>query len=224
MSSQECQEFEIQIEMRLHGALADASALDAHLVTCASCRAFEELGKKTEHTMAETARIETKQIDWKSLRETMKSRLSHDTKARIALFGGTCVAQVAAMSTFAPNKPHFPQLYINWAVTFVLIIGVLAVIGRVERRRLRSYEDSQEDMLFFQRAYLESRLWRTYFAVACLVPFGLGFVFFRLQRECSIEEWIGAVGMMVVYLGISGWLFFSRRPRLLREIAAFKKR
>jgi len=63
---QTCQDFEIAIEMRLHGALERASEepLRAHLAGCASCRAFETLATNTEATMTTAAAHELATMDW----------------------------------------------------------------------------------------------------------------------------------------------------------------
>jgi len=61
-----CDDFEIAIEMRLHGALGGAAAagLDAHLVTCARCRAFAAAARGTEAAMRDAASEAAKGVDW----------------------------------------------------------------------------------------------------------------------------------------------------------------
>src|SRR5687768_3614980 len=69
-----CEDFEILIEMRQHGALDDAGAarLEAHLVSCAPCGAFAEIAKSTEAAMQASAKGLTGGMDWERSRERVR--------------------------------------------------------------------------------------------------------------------------------------------------------
>jgi hypothetical protein len=53
----ECDDFEIEIEMRAAGALDDAAAarLDAHLTGCAGCRAWQDRARRLDEALARPA-------------------------------------------------------------------------------------------------------------------------------------------------------------------------
>lgn len=61
-----CDEFEVAVEMRRHGALGapDAVRLAGHLATCASCRAFDEMTRNTEEVMGLSADELAGGMDW----------------------------------------------------------------------------------------------------------------------------------------------------------------
>lgn len=220
-----CDEFEVQIEMRLHGALPVADELDAHLATCASCRAFESLAKRTEQTMTATVTAEAKEIDWKNLKDGIAKRMDRDAKARLAALLAVFTAQAVAMLSFNSEKVY-AMIFPNFAILCAAAIGVIATTTYFRKRRMRAYETSREDLVFFQRAYLEGRLWRAWSGGIILIPFGASYIVFRLMRHSAVPltEWLAAGMMSTIVLGIAAWLLFVHRPRLARELDAFKKR
>jgi hypothetical protein len=225
MAMTDCETFELWIEMRLHGALASSEGLDAHLVVCPQCRSFEALAKSTEQTMTNTAAVETSQVDWQALKNAISARLSRDTKVRIGAVVGVLVTQAVAMVTFDANHHgRLARVLTSFGGMAAVVLAIVTATALARRWRLRAYQDSREDLLFFQRSYLEGRLWRTSLAALLLVPLGLSYVAVRITRHVDLTEWLGASLMTATWLGIAGYLFFVQRPRLLREIAAFKQR
>lgn len=220
-----CDEFEVQIEMRLHGALPVADALEAHLATCASCRAFEDLAKRTEQTMTATVTEEAQQIDWKNLRDGIAKRMERDAMMRLGAFVAVFAAQAVAMLAFNAEK-FYAMIFPNFAILCAIALAVLAGGTYFRKRRMRAYETSREDLVFFQRSYLEGRLWRAWIGGLILVPFGASYIFFRVIRPTAVPltEWLAAGMMSTIVLGIAAWLLFVHRPRLARELDAFKKR
>src|SRR5512136_843647 len=61
-----CEEFQVAIEMRLHGALGEAgrAPLEEHLARCERCRAYEAAARGTEAVMAEEASEAVARVDW----------------------------------------------------------------------------------------------------------------------------------------------------------------
>jgi hypothetical protein len=219
-----CDDFEVQIEMKLHGALSDEAALDSHLTSCASCRAFEAIARRTEQTMTATVRMETPHVDWQNVRNAISRRLVGDGRRQLATLLVLFFAQSLAMLAFNPEQ--------SWAM-IVPRVGLAAAIAasivvwstHLRRRRMREYETSREDLFFFHRAYLESRLWSTSVGGVSVVPLGAAYLGARIIRNThvSLVEWLAAAMMSFLLLGLSAWLLIVQRRRLMRELAAFKK-
>ena len=64
-----CEDFQVAIEMRLHGALGDAgrAPLEEHLATCERCRAYEAAARGAEAIMEAQARDAVSRVDWEKV-------------------------------------------------------------------------------------------------------------------------------------------------------------
>ncbi len=220
-----CEDYEVEIEMRLHGALASAVELDAHLATCASCRAFEELAKRTEKTMSSVAMAEAQTIDWEQMKTTLKSRVTRDALRRTGVIAAIAVAELVAMTTFEPNAKHLSTIMPSNVLLMVGVVVIALVAAMSRRWRMREYETTREDLSFFHRSYLEGRLWRTTALALFAIPFGMSYWVVRLPRaHVPPMEWAGASLMALIFIGIGVWSVTVVRPRLQRELDAFKRR
>ena len=220
-----CDDYEVEIEMRLHGALASSAELDAHLATCASCRAFEELAKRTEKTMSTIAIAETQTIDWKQMKTALKSRVTHDALRRTGVIAAIAAAELVAMTTFEPNEQHLSTIMPSNVLLMAGVV-VIALVAALSRRwRMREYETTREDLSFFHRSYLEGRLWRTTALALFAIPFGCSYWLVRIPRaHVPPLEWAGASLMALIFIGLGLWAVTVIRPRLQRELDAFKRR
>jgi hypothetical protein len=220
-----CDEFELQVEMRLRGALPATDALVDHLASCASCRAFEALARGTKKTMNATVHAEAQQVDWQALRDGISTRIARDARWHFGAVIGVLSAQAVAILAF--NKAaHWAHIFPNFALIVFATLAVLAGLVIVRRRRMRAYESSREDLLFFHRAYVEGRLWRTWIGSILLAPLGAAYLVVRFVRHSPVAptEWLAAGMMSTLILGLAAWLFFVQRPRLERELDAFKRK
>ena len=61
-----CEDFEIAIEKRLHGALGDPERrpLEEHLAHCERCRAYEAAARGAEAGMGAEAKAAIAEVDW----------------------------------------------------------------------------------------------------------------------------------------------------------------
>src|SRR5512138_1511470 len=93
-----CEEHEIAIEKRRHGALAaaDTAALDAHLASCAACRAFEATSRRTEDAMAAMASEALGEVDWARVERGVRSSM-----ARLVTAFAVMVSMVLGLGALA---------------------------------------------------------------------------------------------------------------------------
>lgn len=166
-----CDDFELAIEMRLHGALPpeESAALDAHLSTCERCREFQRRATETQRALTGSAGALAAAVDpgrvWAGV-----ERMAREDRARIgrvALFQGVLVLATG----FALG---------NYLVAAASILPVSAVVltllvlrSRAQARELALVGRSREDVLALYRRILERRIARLSRVVRVLPVIGV---------------------------------------------------
>lgn len=219
-----CEDFEVEIEMRLHEALASAAELDAHLAGCSSCRAFEGMAKQMETTMTTTALAETRAIDWEAMKAGFRRRVTTDVWKRAAVAIAVVGCEMIATATFEPNHGLFAQILPTLVLAVVAVLVVSVAIGFGRRWQMRAYETNKADFHYFHRAYLEGRLLRTWLVGLLSIPLGLTYWLCRIPRaHVPAIEWAGASLMAILFIGIGAYALGAHRPRLRRELDDLKR-
>jgi drug/metabolite transporter (DMT)-like permease len=82
-----CDDFEVAIEKRRHGALGEPerTALERHLATCASCRAFDETVRRTEATMTAMSEAALSAADWAKVERGVRAHLARLVEGFLAM-------------------------------------------------------------------------------------------------------------------------------------------
>jgi len=216
-----CEDFEVNIEMRLHGAL-DAPQTDrlvAHLATCVSCRAFEDLAKGSENAMNQQTNLHLQTLDWNGLWKRTKSFFETQSRQRL-ISSAVVVGALAPMMMLMMND-------VFWSAAFLFGTWAAAITWRLwsSRQKLAAvakYEGNTGELLFFYRRELEDRLRSTRTAML-VVPLWVALFAFRIGHPlASTQQWIGFVGMGVVSLGGAAYVWLVRRPRIARELGQLK--
>ncbi|MDB5213293.1 MAG: hypothetical protein JWO86_1220 [Myxococcaceae bacterium] len=216
-----CDEFEVSIEMRLHGALEapQTSQLADHLATCASCRAFEDLAKGSENAMNQQTNLHLETLDWDALWKRTRTFFEITSRQHI-------VSSAVVVLALAPMM----MLMEDDVVASVALLGtswVAAIAWRMwsVRQRLAAvakYEGDTGELLFFYRRELEDRLHSGRF-VLLLVPLWAALVAFRITHPfTTTSQWIGFAGLGVVILSAVAYVWLVRRPRVARELQQLK--
>ncbi len=211
-----CGDYEVEIEMRLHGALeaARAAELDAHLATCAACRAFEALARDTEARLATQAAVEVRAVDWEALRVRLRASVTREFNQgwrSLLLF---FLVEVSAILLI--GEGHFPD-----SELVLVLVGILAVVmlaRRVsERRQLRRVERWPQGFLKHYRARLERNV-KYAPTILQMVVLGALSLWLTLKDAHSWTERGGAVLYALGFVGLSAHARWVHVPRLKREL------
>ena len=215
-----CNDFEVAIEMRLHGALARAEeeALAVHLATCANCRAFETIAKRTENVMSQQARAQLETLDWETLFSRMRTFIDRSVRTRLA---SGAIVLVAATSMAMLIGRHPEQIAWEALIAGAVIFGTVWVVSRVKLGHAARHQQDVGELLFLYRSELEKRLRATRRVAAMPVLIPLFFLAIR-ERLVSPQAWAGFVGMVCMMLGASAYVLLVRRPGIQRELDALK--
>ena len=216
-----CEEFEVGIEMRLHGALdvQHAGSLVTHLLTCASCRAFEDLAKGSETAMNHQSHIHQQTLDWDALSTRTQEFIGTQSRQRVITAAVVAIAATPAVMLSVNN--------VLWsAIGMVLLWSTVIVVHRLLQRRkldaIAKYQGDTGELLYFYRRELEDRL-RATRQGALLFPLWVGLLAIHLAHPYeSQREWVGFALLGVVVAGSSAYIWFVRRPPIARELAALK--
>lgn len=214
-----CNEFEVAVEMLLHGALAreDEAALAVHLASCPSCRAFERVARSTEKTMTTHALSETENVNWDTLFLRMKESIGRSTRERVIAGAVVLVASTSMMMLINPGTAVLAE-----SLLAALLLGAVWLTGRRKIAEVARQRGDAGELLFLHRVELEQRLHAARRA-ACVLPALVPFCFYVLRGLLvSTQAWIGFGGMVCMIAGALAYVLKVRLPGLRRELAAFK--
>jgi len=110
-----CDEIEVAVEKRLHGALGggEAAELGAHLAQCPNCRSFEAGAKRTEQHMTSIAEGVEQRIDWDLVAKHAQRGKSHHRSEAIGylfLLAALCGAGVGIWRTGPSSGSALPVI------------------------------------------------------------------------------------------------------------------
>jgi predicted anti-sigma-YlaC factor YlaD len=153
-----CEQHEVAIEMRLHGALAveKVPELDAHLASCASCRTYEQTAKETTMALATTGDF-SQGPTWDDLKGRFRAMTREHfwLRPQDLLVGGL-------MCVLAFCMVALPSMYLTRGMLFV---GLIVVMQTLTRLRARSWlrtasraAGSRDDLATVYRRHLDTRI------------------------------------------------------------------
>ncbi|HET9551525.1 MAG TPA: hypothetical protein VFP50_01020 [Anaeromyxobacteraceae bacterium] len=208
-----CEEQEIAIDMRLHGALDECAcvALDAHLSTCERCRAFESAARRTEAIMHEGAQAAMDVVDWGAVDKAIAG-----WRWRSVVLVAALVAFVTYMA-FGLAGGEFSDAHgPTWSAMLAALVA--AVLGADVWHRARAFTRLRRDAdtLAMIREDLENR---GRVLTRGLLLFPLLAMFFGWRALGGDEEWASFVpaGLCVA---TTAFIWFVKRPALARARAA----
>jgi hypothetical protein len=210
----DCETFEVEIEMRGHGAL-DASripALEAHLAQCPSCRRYQALARRTEQTMtAHTLDVNGLEARILTLQAYRRTR---------SWFAVAVPAAMALLLILAVGHPV--EIGVTLALTGGLLFGLFRLRVAAEARATARLARSQADYLAHYRRMLEGRIRRVHVLLG-VIPL---FACLSFLQATVWHLWPAGMRTLPVYavLGAAFLLAFLRVLALrLHDVPAMRK-
>jgi hypothetical protein len=213
----DCTAREVAIEMQAHGVLPHADERDLlnHLESCAACRDFQNLVRRTETVMAQHAIERLDVVNWEALFEKTKQFVDQEARQRIVR-GIVVLVAMTAMVTLVTSET---RVAIYAAIAGGAFLASTWLRSRLALRRLVENESNPGELFYLYRSELEAKLVATHRA-----PVGLAFVvlFFYVthSRIDSVQAWMGSFGVAAIAIAVAVHAWFVRRPRVRREIDA----
>jgi hypothetical protein len=217
-----CEEFEVAIEMQLHGALdAPAAAqLEEHLRTCPTCRSFQTLAKQTEQTMSNEATLQLKAVNWTTQYEQLMGSIKAEHRG--TLKRGLLMAALTSIPVLLMTKQPW-LVPITWGIA----LGALWFRTVYRQRELTSQSAHRDEFLYRYRRQLERRLRGIRISLVAPALIFSGWVRHLLHGDAQLTmtptQIGGTIALAVVAFGGALYLFTFVRPRLLKQLAALKQ-
>ena len=166
-----CDQQQIAIERRLHGDLGDAEAasLEAHLQSCAACRAYEAAARGTEAAMSEQVQAVLHEVDWEKVR---RSAARHRAFWREDVVSTTAAITGAALVGWwlVPAE----KLQGRWPLLLGAALAAIALTAFVARERSRGLEADADpfELLAAYRTRIRRDLtrWRRQLEIYAILP------------------------------------------------------
>lgn len=210
-----CDDIEVAIEMRNHGALprSENDALTLHLKDCDGCRSFEALSTATENTMATYAQHYVESANWDALFATTHRVIQRNTRDQIAR--GAFALFIATLGLMLMSA-HPMKVAAIEAAAGTAVFTLVWLVSKRRRAALAGIKETGE-LLFQHRFELETRLRATRRVLA--LPILLPFIYLELQSILnSTRSWVGFGLLAAALVAQTGFVFFVRRPQLQREL------
>lgn len=217
-----CGEFQIAIEMRLHGTLADerAAQLDEHLASCDACRRFETLAQKTRGTMNMRANTVLSKMDWERVLEKIKARergLHRDlswgrTLSGITIGVATCVAFLWLLGS---RDTLFNIIFPCTYIPAFMLLQRCCVWRRLQE--LKQAELVRDEIVQQYRKDVERRIRVLRLSTFCAPLFGVFCIGAGLHRASSATSIALSVILGLVFILLGLYTRIAVLPQLQRE-------
>jgi hypothetical protein len=220
-----CNQWEVRIERRGHGALTadEAGELEAHLSECAPCRAYAGLARGMERTMQTAGAGLGDRIDWARVRASV----DHGARrARRELWAGAVFA-IGIIAVWLMIPPWQKVLASPVVVTVLLAALILtALLCAIAFRHIRgralsagAARTSEGAALGWMREELDARIRGRrnvlFLEVAICALLAVLALLEQIPDRGAFRLWF--VAGLVVVSGDAAWTAFRALPCLQRE-------
>ncbi len=166
-----CEEFEVHIERRMHGALGDAeqSRLEEHLAGCAGCRAYQCAARGAEAGMRARAGAAAAEVDWARIERGIRGGVH--ASVRMLATAVVTTAYLAGMVWLSTTPSMREARLLRTLPALVVLVVLVAFVAAYSARRLVALAD-RDEMLETYRALVAANLqWarRMQWAIAAIV-------------------------------------------------------
>jgi hypothetical protein len=213
-----CEEFQVDIERRLHGALGDAgrAPLDEHLAGCERCRAYEAAARGAEASMGAGAREAVAQVDWDRVERGIRGGVA--ASVRMLAAAVLVTAWMAGMVWLSTPAPLRADRLLRTMPAMGVMLVLVAFVSAYSARRLTALADRGEMLQTWRHIVWANLTWarRMQWATAAIVLF--------LLYKALYGRPGGTFDATVFYGGLAipmaaAWLYLRRvkLPRAERE-------
>ncbi len=217
-----CREFQIAIEMRLHGALPDERTAEVHehLASCDACRHFETLALTTKRTMDVRANTVASEIDWEHVLEKIKAmekglyrdlswgRILCEITISVPIF-------VALLWLTGSRDPFFTIVFL--CTSFSTLIALRRCAARRRLQELKQAELVRDEIVQYYRNDVEGRIRVLRRSILCAPLFGILCIGYGLYRAFSTVSIAVCVILGLLFILMSLYNGIAVLPRLQRE-------
>jgi hypothetical protein len=212
-----CDDFQVDIEKRLHGALGEAgrAPLEEHLAGCEACRAYEAAARGSEAGMEARASGALSEVDWARVERGIRGGVF----AAVRMLAGAVVTGAwVALAAWVSAPPGLrEERLLRVLPTMGLLVVLVAFVAAYSGRRLVAMTDRGEMLATYRSLVAANLQWalRMQWAVAALLAFFLWRAF--TARVATYDPMVFD-GMLAVPLA-AGWAFLRwvKVPRAQRE-------
>jgi hypothetical protein len=213
-----CEQFEIAVERRIHGALPepDRAPLDLHLAGCQACQTYEAAARESQADLGAEARGAIAGLDWGRVEREIRGGVPGSLRMlAAAALAGTWVAAVAWVSALPGSTPD--RMLRALPATGIVVVLVVLVAGYSARRLVAQVGRGEVLATSLQMAAANLQ-WasRMRWAIAALLAF---FLYRALTGQSSTYDppvYFG--GLSVPLAGLWIYLRHVKIPRAGREV------
>ena len=212
-----CQDFEIAVEKRLHGALGEPeqAPLEEHLARCERCRSYQDAARGAEAGMRSEASAAAAGMDWERVERGIRGGVPASLRDGAgAVLAGSWVAAAAWLS--APPELR-PERMIRVLPTAAIVVVLVALVARYSGRRLVALVDRGEMLGTYRQVVAENLQWarRMQWAIAALLAF---FLYRALTgQSATYDPLVYFGGLSLPLAGLWVFLRHVAVPRAERE-------
>lgn len=213
--SNACEQFEIELEMRLHGALpaGRAGALEGHLATCAACLTYEVRARSADDALR-AGPSSSGTVDWTAMRRRVVSWRYAGLVGAILYSGAVLwltatwwLERLGRSSSAIPSVSNLPL-----DVLVAAALGAFLVRGAWARMKDARETSSPEYLNHLHHEDLVNRIASARRGTWLWLPF---FACLLLARRPRVSAAALAVDALMIALVL--WERFVTLPRLERE-------
>ncbi len=212
-----CEDFQVAIEMRLHGALGDAgrAPLEEHLATCERCRAYEASARGAEASMEAQAREAVAEVDWHKVERGIRGGIFASVRM---LVGAVLAASWMAGMVWLSTPPELRAgRFQRTAPALVLVVVLVAFVAAYSGRRLLALADRGEMVETWRHLVVANLKWARsmQWATAAIVAFLLYKALTGTAATFDPAVYYGGLAIPMA----AAWLYLRRvkLPRAERE-------
>ncbi|HQR30060.1 MAG TPA: zf-HC2 domain-containing protein [Anaeromyxobacteraceae bacterium] len=213
-----CEEFQVDIEKRLHGALGEAgrAPLEEHLAGCERCRAYEAAARGAEATMGAEAREAATQVDWDRVERGIRGGVA--ASVRMLAAAVLVAAWMAGMVWLSTPGPLRADRLVRTLPAMGVMLVLVAFVSAYSARRLTALVDRGEMLETWRHLVWANLTWarRMQWATAAIVLFLLYKALYgRPGATFDATVFYGGLALPMA----AAWLYLRRvkLPRAERE-------